>query len=95
MSDAVITALIVSFTSIVCQILINKGNRTKQMKADIEKEKERAAEQARKDEHLENRLTTIERKLDAHNGYADKITAIATDIAVIKNDIKTLYNLAS
>jgi len=26
-----------------------------------------------------------------HNGYAEKISEIQTDIAVIKNDIKTLY----
>ncbi len=29
-----------------------------------------------------------------HNGYAEKLGSIGTDIAVIKNDIKTLYKQA-
>ena len=33
----------------------------------------------------------IEGKLDEHNGYAKLFHEISTDIAVIKNDIKTLY----
>ena len=33
----------------------------------------------------------IEEKLDIHNGYAEKLTDIAKRIAVIENDIKTLY----
>ena len=41
---------------------------------------------------LENRLSSIERKLDILNSYADKLGSISTDIAVIRNDIKNLYN---
>ena len=91
MSDAVITALIVAGSSIICQLLINRSNRKKQTEDDIEKEHKRAVEQAVKDERLENRLSSIENKLDIHNGYAEKLGEIQTDIAVIKNDIKTLY----
>jgi len=40
---------------------------------------------------LEDRLAAIERKIDVHNGYAERFAEIGTDIAVIKNDIKTLY----
>ena len=32
-----------------------------------------------------------EKRLDEHNNYASKFGEIQTDIAVIKNDIKTLY----
>mgnify|MGYP007070227847 FL=1 len=91
MSDTVITALIVAASSIICQLLINRSNRKKQTEDDIEKEQKRAVEQAVKDERLENRLSSIEGKLDIHNGYAEKLGEIQTDIAVIKNDIKTLY----
>lgn len=91
LSDGIITAIIVAVSSIICQILINKSNRTKRVAEDAEKEKKRAVEKARNDERLENRLESIEKKLDEHNGYAKLFNAISTDIAVIKNDIKTLY----
>lgn len=61
------------------------------MQDDAEKEKKRAVEEAVKEEKLENRLARIEQKIDTHNGYAEKLGDIRTDIAVIKNDIKTLY----
>ena len=90
-SDAVFTALIVAASSIICQVLINKGNRKKQTEEDAEKAKARAVEDAKREAHLEDRLKSIESKLDVHNGYAEKLGDIQTDIAVIKNDIKTLY----
>ena len=91
MSDAVITAIIVAVSSIVCQVLINRSNRVKRSVEEAKKEKKRAVDEARKDEHLQNRLESIEKKLDEHNGYAKLFNEISTDIAVIKNDIKTLY----
>lgn len=91
MSDAVITALIVAASSIICQLLISRSDRRKRTAEDAEKEKKRAVEQAVKDERLENRLSSIERKLDEHNGYASKLGNIEKSIAVIENDIKTLY----
>ena len=94
MPEGVVTALIVAASSIICQILINVGNRKKQSKEDAEKDKKRAVEQAVKDEHLENRLADIETKLDQHNSYADKITAIATDIAVIKGKFEMMFKQA-
>ena len=91
MTEAIIVAIIMAVSSIICQVLINKSNRTKRVEEDSEKEKERAAAEARKEENLANRLNSIEKKLDEHNGYAKLFSDIKTDIAVIKNDIKTLY----
>lgn len=98
MSDAVITALIVAVSSIICQVLINRGNRTKRAAEETEKAKKAAIEAALKDQRMETRLSRIEEKLDIHNGYADMISGIQddvsdirTNIAVIQNDIKTLY----
>ena len=94
MSDAlsaVIVAVIMAVSSLVCQVLINKSNRAKRVQEDAAKEKEKAVVEARKDEQLQNRLGRIEEKLDEHNGYAKIFQGISTDIAVIKNDIKTLY----
>lgn len=90
MNENIAVALIVALSSIICQMLINRSNRQKQTKADAEKEKQRAVEEARKEERLEGRLSSIERKLDIHNGYAEKLGRITTDVAVIRNDIQTL-----
>ena len=94
MSESIITAIIMALASVVCQLLINKSNREKRVKEDDEKEKNRAVGQAIKDEKLENRLASIEKKLESHNNYAERLGEIQTDIAVIKNDIKTLYKQA-
>ena len=65
------------------------------MAEDAEKEKERAVKDAVKDERLQNRLEGIETQLKLHNSYAERFSEIQTDIAVIKNDIKTLYKSKS
>ena len=89
--SAILVAVIMAISSLVCQVLINRSNRTKRVAEDAEKEKKRAVDDARKDENLQNRLKNIEGKLDEHNGYAKLFGEIQKDIAVIKNDIKTLY----
>ena len=89
--SAIIVAAIMMVSSIICQVLINRSNRTKRVAEDAEKEKEKAVVDARKDEKLQNRLGSIENQLKLHNSYAEKFGEIQKDIAVIKNDIKTLY----
>lgn len=81
MSEAIIVALIAGACSIFGQWLVSRGQ-----------EKKRKVDEAVRDARFEDRLSNVEEKLDIHNGYAEKFTSIATDIAVIKNDIKTLYN---
>ena len=80
MSDVVIVALITGVCSVIGQWLISHNQNEK-----------RKIEDAVRDARLEDRLKAVEHKLDVHNGYAEKFTEIGTDIAVIKNDIKTLY----
>lgn len=87
MSDVVLAALIGAAASIIVNLITLIGQNNK-----------RKTEEAVKNEHLENRLKNIERKLETHNNYAEKLEGIQkdmgeiqTDIAVIKNDIKTLY----
>lgn len=81
MSDVVLAALIGAIASIIVNLISANSAR-----------KKRAVEEAVRAANLENRLSNIEHKLDIHNSYADKLGAISTDIAVIRNDIKTLYN---
>ena len=81
MSDVVLAALIGAVASIIVNLITANNQR-----------KKRAVEEAVRDANLENRLRSIEHKLDIHNGYADKLGSISTDIAVIRTDIKNLYN---
>lgn len=97
MSDAVIVALITASATIVCQLLINHNNRKKQKDEDVEREKKRAIEETQKEERLTAELNSIKRnldennkKLDIHNGYAEKLGKIETSIAVIETEIKNL-----
>ena len=80
MSDAVLIAIITGLCAVVGQWLISKQT-VKQKKTD----------DAVRDARLDDRLAGVEKRLDEHNRYASKFAEIQTDIAVIKNDIKTLY----
>ena len=80
MSDTVLAALIGAIASIIVNLISNASRR-----------KKREIDDAVKEERLQNRLASIEGKLDEHNGYAKLFSQITTDIAVIKNDIKNLY----
>ena len=92
MSDAIITACIMTLGTIICQILINRDNRMKRVAEDAKKEKERAVLEAVKETRLDDRLSAIEAKLDSHNGYAQKFQDVAdrfTDIVGELSAIKT------
>ena len=80
MSDAVLVAIITGACAVIGQWLISRQT-VKRKKTD----------DAVRDARLEDRLSGVERRLDEHNRYAAKFAEIQTDIAVIKNDIKTLY----
>lgn len=80
MSDVVIVAIITGLCSVIGQWLISHNTNVK-----------RREDEAVRDARLDDRLASVEKKLDEHNGYAAKFADIQTDIAVIRNDIKTLY----
>lgn len=80
MSEAVIVALITGICAVVGQLVITRQQTAK-----------RRIDEAVRDAKLDDRLARIEERLDSHNSYAEKFVAFGTDIAVIKNDIKTLY----
>ena len=80
MSEAVIIALITGICAVVGQLIITRQQTAK-----------RRIDEAVRDAKLDDRLARIEERLDSHNSYAEKFVEFGTDIAVIKNDIKTLY----
>ena len=84
MSDAVIAAIIAGVCAVIGQLLISRAQT-----------KTRKVEEAVRDQRQEDRLARIEEQLRIHNSYAERFADIQTDIAVIKNDIKTLYKQKS
>ena len=80
MSEGVLIAMITGLCAVVGQWLISRSQNEK-----------RKVDDAVRDARLDDRLAGVERRLDLHNGYAERFSEIQTDIAVIKNDIKTLY----
>lgn len=76
MTEAIIVALITAASVIVAQIIIAHQNGKKQ-----------DAERARLDQKTDDRLSSIERKLDEHNGYADRISRIEMAIIRIEQEL--------
>ena len=77
MSDAVLVAVITGFCAVIGQWLITR-----------QQERQRRTEDAVRDARIEDRLKSVEKKLDEHNGYAKRFEEIQVDIAVIKNELK-------
>ena len=80
MSEAVMIAIITGACAVIGQLLISRSQTAK-----------RKVDDAVRDARLDDRLAGVEKRLDEHNRYAARFAEISTDIAVIKNDIKTLY----
>ena len=76
LSDAIIVAIIAAAASICGQWLISHRQK-----------KDREAAEAVRDARIEDRIAAVEKKLDIHNGYAEKLGEIQVDIAVIKTQI--------
>lgn len=79
MTEAVIVAVIAAIGSVIGQAIISANGRKKDV-----------AERAKLDERTAMRLEAIERKLDVHNGYAEKLGELRRDVAIIKTEIQQL-----
>ena len=79
MSDAVIVGLMSVVGSIICQSIIS---RTKNRETDA---KMAAHEQLQQDrlEEVRTELIEVKKRLDSHNGYAQKFAETSKDIAII------------
>jgi len=86
MSDVIITAIIAATASTAVQ-LISANAKKREMDAKL------AARDQRQIDTLENltrKMESVEKRLDQHNGYAEKFARASTDIALIKKDIEYL-----
>ena len=79
MSDPVIVALITGICAVVGQWLISRSQNEK-----------RKVDEAIRDARLEDRLRSVEKKLDEHNGYAARFASITESVVEMRNDIKWL-----
>ena len=79
MSDVVLAALIGAVASIVVNLIATAGQR-----------KKRAIEEAVKEVKLNDRLQSIENKLDTHNGYAEKLTEMDKNLGIITERINNI-----
>ena len=73
MNPTVVAALIGAAASIIVNLISAWQQNSK-----------RRIEEAAREAKLEERLKSIEKKLDEHNHYSEKIGSIQTDIAYIK-----------
>lgn len=77
MNPTVLAALIGAAASIIVNLI-----------SVYQQNQKRREEQKVRDAKLDMKLSNIEKKLDEHNGYAEKITSIRTDIAYIKGKME-------
>lgn len=78
MNPTVQAALIGSITSIIV-CLLGFWNQNQKRKEEMRV----------RDAKLDLKLTNIEKKLDEHNGYADKIGSIEQNIAYIRGKLES------
>ena len=83
MTEGIIVAIITGVCAAIVALIGQAGLLRKNRAAD-------AAERARLDERTAIRLASIERKLDEHNHYAEKLGDLQQDVAVIRTQIEQL-----
>lgn len=82
-TENIIVALITGILAVIGSVASNIVLISKKSRQDAIKDAERETRQSM-------RLDSIEKKLDIHNGYAEKFGDIQKDIAVVKKDIEYL-----
>lgn len=79
MTESVLIALIPAAAAIIGEIIISKRSA-----------KDRDAKDAARQQKTEDRMAAIEKKLDEHNGYAQKFADTAVAMAKMQKDIEYL-----
>lgn len=85
MTEGIIVALITGVFAVIGSVL---GQYWISRKARQEDDIKHAV----LNERTDNRLSVIEKKLDVHNGYAEKFAEIQVDLAAIRGEIEILKN---
>ena len=84
----IIVAMITSGGGILgAYLAVKKSDREREVK-----DAQREQRQADKLDSIEEKIARLEKKVDEHNGYAEKFGSISTTIAVMAKDIDYLKN---
>ena len=84
--ENIIVALITGVCAVVGQYLISQKTTCD----DEIKDAQREQKQLDQLEAMDERFKVIEKKLDEHNGYAEKFGEISTSIVAIRKDLEYL-----
>ena len=84
MSDAVVVGIISVVGSIIVQLIVS-ASKTKETNATIA-----AHEQKQQDiiDGIKIELVEVKKRLDSHNGYAEKFADARRDIAITQKDVE-------
>ena len=82
-SEAVLVAIIAALGSVFGQWLISR-----------KQDQDRAVKEAERDARFEERLKGVEKRLDTHNNYAEKLGQMQVDLASLTTEIKILKESA-
>ena len=85
-AEGIWIALITGICAVMGNWMIYRSNRSK----EEEMHKTEVAERAKAQQKLDDRLEQIEKKLDSHNGYAEKFTNTSNTIIAMQKDIEFL-----
>lgn len=77
MSEAIIVALITAGAGVICQVIISYNSNRKKKEDD-----------AVRDAILEQRLRSVEQKLDEHNHYASRLSEMEKAIVRIETKLE-------
>lgn len=80
--NAIISGIVTLIVAYIGFLKIRKGNDVKNAV--------REQQQSDRLDRIDEKLTTLTKKIDIHNSYGDKIGQIREDIALIKKDIEYL-----
>lgn len=82
-SEVIVVALITGVCSVLGQWLISR-----------KQDQDRAVKEAERDARFEERLKGVEKRLDTHNNYAEKLGQMQVDLASLATEIKNLKESA-
>ena len=79
MSEVVLSSIITGLCAVIGQWLISRKNR-----------RDEDVKRAVREQIVNDRLDSIEHKLDVHNGYAEKLGDLRSDVAVLRERMERL-----
>ena len=78
------------WSAIIVGVLAVAGSYVGNMSLQRKKSKEEAIKDAERETRQEDRMRSIEHKLDVHNGYAEKLGSIEKSLVAMQKDIEYL-----